>query len=244
MSVDGKAKDSYLRIKMEKSHKNPLLQAKELLAEAQKSHKAVICYYSGGKDSLVVLDMCSKMGFEKIVCVHKYFIPDLEVVEKQIRYAKSRWGVDVIQYPSNSAIKSLKAGEFNDPSPDINDLPNIDASEIERIAREETGISLICTGHKRTDAFGQGLSNAEWANRKRNIVQPIIFWNKFHVLAYLKSNDIPLPESDGRNSSSMDLHPKNIIWLYKNHINDFRKIEKVFPYIEAIVWRNKFYEKD
>ena len=92
------------------------------------------------------------------------------------------------------------------------------------------------------DAMGQGLSNAVWANKKENQVQPIINWNKFHLLSYMKAHNIPMPESDGRNSSSMDLHPKNILWLHDNHYEDFVTFEKVFPYIRAIVKRREWYQ--
>lgn len=238
----GEKTRSYLQTKMEKTHKNPLLQAKEILAGARKLYSSAIVFYSGGKDSLVVLDMCSKMGFEKIVCVHKYFVPGLAVVEKQLEYARQRWGIDIIEYQSPHTVELLKMGDFNDVTDAIDNLPSIDSTDIETIARNDTGITLIATGHKRTDAFGQGLSNSEWANKEKNVVQPIVFWNKFHVLAYLKSQDIPLPTSDGRNSSSMDLHPKNIVWLYENHREDFERVKALFPYIETIIWRKKFYE--
>jgi hypothetical protein len=228
--------------KHEKAPPNVFLQSAQFLAEARKRHSGVIVSYSGGKDSLVVLDQCVKAGFTQIVCMYYYLIPGIKVVEKQLQYARERYKVEVLEYPSPLILTLLKSGMYSDPSLRLDRIPQWHVDDIEEMCRADTGIKLIATGHKKSDAMGQGLSNAVWANKKENQVQPIINWNKFHLLSYMKAHNIPMPESDGRNSSSMDLHPKNILWLHDNHYEDFVTFEKVFPYIRAIVKRREWYQ--
>lgn len=224
------------------SEKNVYLQASSIMAEARKRHSSCIVSFSGGKDSFVVLDMAAKANFTKIVLFHRYFLPGLKIVEKYIDYAKERYKVECLEYPDPSILDWMKAGDYNDVNDRVDAIPNWDAGSLMELVRAEAKIDLVVTGSKRTDAMGQGLANASWANTGGNNCQPIIDWNKYHVYSYLKANSIPLPESDGRNSSSMDLHPLNLIWLYENHRDDFRRIQKVFPYIEAAVWRKKWYD--
>lgn len=221
--------------------KNVVLESCEFMQQIRAKHSEVLVSFSGGKDSMIVLDLCAKHDFHRIVCFHFYFVPGLKVVEDQLDYARQRYKVEILSYPDPATFAYLHNGDFCDAPASLDKIQPLSAPELHELAREETGIKAIVTGHKRSDAMGQGLSNAGWANKQANLYQPIIGWNKLHVLHYLKANDIPLPPSDGRNSSSMDLHPKNLLWLWDNHRDDFRKIQKVFPYIEACVLRREWY---
>ena len=221
--------------------KNVYLQASQMVAEARKRHSSCIVSFSGGKDSFVILDLIAKAGFTQIVLYHRCFLPGLKVVDKYIDYAKQRYKVECLEYIDPMLITYLKSGMYNDVGAAVDRLQDWDNLSMKSLVRADTGISLVATGSKRTDAMGQGLANAKWANGTPDDLQPIIDWNKYHVYSYLKANDIPLPESDGRNSSSMDLDPVNLIWLYDKHPEDFRRIQKVFPYVEAVIWRKKWY---
>ena len=221
--------------------KNVFGEANNWILEARKIHNSVIVCYSGGKDSLCVLDLVSKAGFEKIVCMTMHFLPGLKVIEKQLEYARNRYKVDIYQYQDPSLISWMSWADYNDENSWIKEHTKYYDTPIIPACREESGIQLIATGHKRTDAMGQGMANAKAANKDKDSVQPIINWNKFHVLSYMKANNIPVPENDGRNSSSMDLHPRNILWLHEKHPEDYETFKKVFPYVEAIVKRKKWY---
>lgn len=216
-------------------------EAVGLMAKARELHSSVLVSFSGGKDSFVVLDMCAKAGFTKIVLFHRCLIPGIKIEQKYLDYAVDRYKVELVQFPEPGIIDWLKAGNYNDVSQAILSLHTWKGESLRNLARQDTGISLFCTGSKKSDAMGQGLANLQWANKTVNDLQPIIGWNKFHVLSYLKANKIPLPENDGRNSSSMDLAVENILWLYENHRDDYNTFKKVFPYIEAAVYRKKWY---
>jgi 3'-phosphoadenosine 5'-phosphosulfate sulfotransferase (PAPS reductase)/FAD synthetase len=224
-----------------KSFPNVFAETNYIISEYRKNYDSCIVSYSGGKDSLCVLDLVSKAGFVKVVCMSMHFLPNLKVLEKQNNYAKERYKVDFYSYQDPSLINWLWYAEYNDFTEKIDKLSSYYDTPIVSACRKESGLELIASGHKRTDAMGQGLANAKKANKLKNSMQPIINWNKFHVLSYMKANNIPVPENDGRNSSSMDLHPKNIIWLYKNHPEDYETVRKVFPYVEAIIKRKEYY---
>jgi 3'-phosphoadenosine 5'-phosphosulfate sulfotransferase (PAPS reductase)/FAD synthetase len=225
------------------SEKNVYIEAASNMREARKKYSSAIVSFSGGKDSMVILDMVAKAGFEKIVAFILEFVPGLEIVKKQIDYAKSRYGVDVYQFQDPAIFSWLEAANYNDRNRTIEEYAaDLKKIQIVPIVRNDTGIQLVVTGHKKSDGLNQGVMNAQNANKDDGYLQPIINWNKYHVYSYLKSNNIPIPESDGRNSSSMDLHPRNIFWLYEKHNADYQKLKRVFPYVEAIIKRKKWYD--
>jgi len=117
---------------------NDTIFALNLLAE---KNKEVIVFYSGGKDSLCVLDLCSKI-FEKVVCVFMYFIPGLACAEKQLQYARDKYGVEIKQYPHWVFVRSL-IHVFCDNYYFDFPLKEIKLKDVYRMAREDTGIKII-----------------------------------------------------------------------------------------------------
>ena len=219
---------------------NVVLESARLLMEAKKKSQGILVSYSGGKDSLVVLDLCAKAGFNPIVCFHMYFVPGLEIVEKQMRFARERYAVEILEYPHPNLGTFLKNGDYSDITEKTDKIELWDIADIHASVREDTSINLIATGHKSTDAIGGALANKK-AAKSEGEIHPITKWNKFHVLGHLEANNIPIPENDGRNSASIGLHPKCLCWLWENHREDFERIRKVFPYIEAAPARKQFH---
>lgn len=201
------------------------------------TNEDILISYSGGKDSLIVLDMCSKI-FKRVVCFFMYIVPGLSICETQIKYAQDRYGVEIIQYPHWLLSHWLKAGVYRNPSYKFDNLPDLKPNDIYALAREDSGIYLIATGMKRSDTL--------W--RKRNlsqetpgVIHPLINWNKYEVLAYCKLNNIPLPDAAEGNVSGIDLSERTLLWLHDKHPEDFRKLLRVFPFAEVPVYRRKFY---
>jgi hypothetical protein len=61
------------------------------------------------------------------------------------------------------------------------------------------------------------------------------------VLAYLKINGIPVPDSSGGQATGVDLSTPSILWLYDNHPEDFQKLLQYFPLAEAAIKRRDEY---
>lgn len=207
----------------------------EWLAEDYDSK--ILIAYSGGKDSLVVLDMCSKI-FKHIICFYMYIVPGLSIIEQQMKYARDRYGVEIIQYPHWVLSLYFKRGIYCNPHHKYDNIPDLTPNDIFALAREDTGFWLIATGQKRSDTL--------W--RKRNlssetigVINPLKDWNKFEVLAYCKLHNIPLPDAAKGNVSGIDLSERTLLWLYDKHPEDFKKILKLFPFAEVPIYRRKYY---
>jgi phosphoadenosine phosphosulfate reductase len=212
--------------------------AKILDDAAEKGGGSVLVSYSGGKDSLVVLDLCSR-AFKRIECFLMYLVPGLEVTETMVAFAQKRWGVTVHQVPHWLAGTLLKEGYFCFNSYRDDDLPDWKLRDVYDYVMADTGIGVIATGAKKSDGAGRRryLANTQYTD----IIYPIKSWNKFDVLGYLKAQKIPIPASTGQSTSGIDLSPPSLKWLHRTYPNDFRRLCEVFPFAEAVIWRERWY---
>jgi 3'-phosphoadenosine 5'-phosphosulfate sulfotransferase (PAPS reductase)/FAD synthetase len=210
----------------------------KLLAEAREKSPAVLVGYSGGKDSLAVLDLCVRT-FKRVECFHMYVIPGMRCVENMLDFARKRWGVKIHQYPHWVLGKWFKIGAMCNSHYALESLPEWKLTDVYNLACADTGITLIAHGAKRADSL--------WRRRNLsvqnydNVIFPVIGWNKFDITGYLTSHGIPLPPSSGRSATGIDLTTPSVLWLHDNYPDDFRMLCEVFPYAECIVYRRKFY---
>ena len=210
------------------------------LNEQAANHDAVLVGFSGGKDSLICLDLCRR-SFKKVVCFYMYVVPGLDCIEQQMEAARKRWNVEIIYVPHFLLFRFLKGGIFCDESLWKDDhLQDVVLKDIYSWVKQMTGIRLICTGAKNSDSL--------WRRRHFHAVRnwdgmlyPLKEWNKYHVLEYLKVNNIPLPDSEGTNAAGIDLSTPSLLWLYDKHPEDFKKLLKWFPFADAVVARRTFY---
>jgi phosphoadenosine phosphosulfate reductase len=213
----------------------------QVLRDKARVSDSCLVAFSGGKDSLCVLDLCRRT-FKRVVCFHMYFIPGLKCMEDAMAQAKERWGVEVIYYPHWVLFKALAGGAYCNEGYYKQDMPDFSLHDIYTWAMQETGIPLLATGAKKADSL--------WRRRyfylarkweEEGVFYPIKNWMQRDVLAYLSMRDIPVPDSDSNTASGIDLAATSILWLHDKHPEDFKKLCQWFPYAEAVVYRRKFY---
>lgn len=215
---------------------SPAEEAEAAIARALKDGvRAVAVGYSGGKDSLAITELIVKR-FERVALFHMFFVPNLEIVEERMAYAKQRWGLDVLQIPHWVLIKAMNNGAYCDPPhrPFAFTLADCYA-----MALVETGADVIATGAKKADSLWRRRMMRHHHND--GLLMPIESWTKLDVFAFLKRADIPIPETSKGSATGVDLSAPSLLWMHKNHPRDFARICEVFPYAEAIVWRERWY---
>jgi 3'-phosphoadenosine 5'-phosphosulfate sulfotransferase (PAPS reductase)/FAD synthetase len=214
----------------------------ETLLELNKARErldSIVVAYSGGKDSLAVMDLCVRT-FSKVEAFIMEFVPGLELYEESLAFAKSRWGITVRRYLHWSAIQAMRAGMYCDTHWK-KELPKASLATIQELVRRETGIAWIADGQKRSDGANRASLMAFAKTRGDKILRPIAGWSKDHVIGYLKIHGIPLPSSSGTAMSGVGLKVNDILWLHDQHPRDFARLLKLFPHAEAVVWRRKFF---
>lgn len=209
------------------------------LEAAAATTDSVLVAYSGGKDSLVTLDLCRK-AFRNVVAFYCYVVPGLQMIEAQMDYARERWGVKILYYPHFLVTRFFKNGIYCDPSFRYDDLPEFKDYDVWTTIMRDTGIPLVATGMKEADGL-QRKRVMERSRHRTDVLHPIGTWRKVDVLAYCAAQKIPLPKTDKRVSSGVDLSSKALTFIHDNHPEDFRRMEAWFPYIGAAIKRRDWY---
>jgi 3'-phosphoadenosine 5'-phosphosulfate sulfotransferase (PAPS reductase)/FAD synthetase len=216
------------------------LEAQQILNDAAKKSDSCIVFYSGGKDSLVVMDLAARI-FKRVFGVFMYFVPGLSVIEKQLEYARQRWGVEIVQVPHWILFRCIKHGFYALPSVrNEREIPDVKLKDIYQHVISTTGIPFIATGAKMADSV--------WRRQNLNstagyefLLTPLKNWNKFDVLYYLKNHGIPVPDNEGGDATGIDLNRKVIFWLYDKHREDYDRMAVYFPFIGALIKQRELY---
>lgn len=218
----------------------PRQETETILREASAEHDDVLVAYSGGKDSLAVIDLCSRV-FRHLHAFVMVLVPGMRCVAVMIEYARERWGVDVAEYVHPEAVIGLRNTIFCPPTDRLDE--KLTTQDVYQAAALDCGARLVATGQRRADYMFRA-ANAKKAQAIQTVC-PIIGWNKFDVKAYLKAQRIPIPEGQkGHSTSGIDLSVPRLLWLYDNFPDDFDRVARVFPYVGAVVARRQFFGID
>lgn len=208
-------------------------RAKEICGDA------VCVALSGGKGSLVILDICRQV-FTRIEAYHMYFVKGLRCVETHVEAAARRAGVTVHYLPHWDLARHMKYGILRPPVAGANDKIRIMAQrDVDRAMTAKTGVHLFATGERASDSFirrfycreNDGLRIRE----HRTKLYPIWDWTDREVFAYMKAKKIPLPPKfgvEGRKTSGICLAPHTCKWIAEKHPADWQRVLEVFPYAQ------------
>lgn len=200
-------------------------------------HPCILVAYSGGKGSRVILDLCTK-SFSKVVCFYMYLVPGLKFIEEQLQWAIDRYKIEMLYYPTASLSTILKSGIYCDPRYEYDSIPKLKFKDVMATVMDDTGIDLIAMGARSSEGIHR---RKNLSSKSRGVIYPIKKWNKFEVLTYCKTHDIPIPDSLRKDMSGVNLEDKTLLWLHDNYPEDFKRMERMFPYIMVPIMRRKFY---
>ena len=196
--------------------------------------EGVIVAFSGGKDSLVVLDLAVK-HFARVEPFFMYFLPDLDYTNVVIDYAERRFGLKIRQYPHWQLSGYLRHGAFCDAAPRVREQG---MQDVIKHARVETGLHWCGLGYRMQESMLQRrwLSRKAWNDSPFNVDgrwAPLREWKKRELLAYLRRERIVIPgfsAKAGHRPSGIDLSPDNLAILRANWPRDYERILTMFPW--------------
>jgi phosphoadenosine phosphosulfate reductase len=203
---------------------------------------AVLVALSGGKDSLVTLELCASR-FSHVEAFYMYHVQGLACAERSVDSAARRAGVRVHKVPHPELSTLIKHSVLRPHSDEAAKVVRIKQADVERMLTAKTGITWFAYGERASDSFARRLYTrkddgvrADWRR-----VYPIWDWLHAEVISYLKQKHIALPErfgaSDKRAMSGFGLFPRPLAWMKRAAPDDYQKVLAVFPYAEAMVLR-------
>ena len=224
----------------------PLRHALTTLEYVKQQTNRIILFYSGGKDSLVLLDLLSPR-FEKVYCVFMYFVEGLEHQKPILSYPKKYKNTEVIQLPHWMTSHYYRHNYFRFHRIEENS-PIIKLADIEETARLKTGCSWIVNGAKQSDGLNRNLMlgtlKFNSINDKSKRTYPLAIWKKADVVAYMRQHRLSKPvEYTMNKSNGIDLTLDVLLFLRDNFLEDYQKILNHFPFAEKIVFEHEYQQK-
>lgn len=218
-----------------------LAAARSRLARAKQQDGRCLVALSGGKDSLVTLDLCCSV-FDHVEAFYMYLVPGLRTFEAPVEAAARRHGVKVHKIPHFDLPRLIKYAVLRPHVPDATRIRELRWTDINESMREQTGIQWVATGERAADSLQRRFYTRQLDGVQRHIGRlfPIYDWLDADVYAYLRARNIVLPSNGGYSrarGSGFSLDGRGLHWLREQHPDDFKRVLKVFPYAEAEVMR-------
>lgn len=203
---------------------------------------SVIVGFSGGKDSIVTLDLCFRY-FRNVKLYFMYLVPGLEFQEKMLRWYENKYNTEIIRVPHFEVSEFLKYGSFTLYDHDVDIVGITDTYEY---IRQKTGIHWIAAGERCADSIVRNamIKQSGSIDYKRGRFYPIAYWKKNDVMQYIKHKKLYLsPEQKKLGFSFRSLAGSELAVIKENYPEDYKKILKIYPFAEAGVVRYQTYGK-
>ncbi len=204
---------------------------------------SVIVGFSGGKDSIVTLDLCFKY-FKRVQPFFMYLVPGLEFQEKMLRWYENKYKTEIVRIPHFEVSNFLKYGSLTVFDDNVEIVGITDTYEY---MRQKTGIHWIAAGERCADSIVRNamIKHSGSIDYKRGRFYPIAYWKKNEVLEYIKYKKLYLsPEQKRLGFSFRSLDGSELAVIKENYPKDYAKILKVYPFAEASVIHHKMYGSD
>lgn len=198
----------------------------------------VIVAFSGGKESIVVMDMCFRY-FKKVRAFFMYICPGLSFQEKTLEWYERKYQTEIIRIPHMDVSEFFHWGSFRIPDPTF---PVVSINDIYKYVRLETDIWWIAAGERIDDSIIRRamIKKSGSIDAQRGRFYPVSMWKKKEVIQYIKFHNLYLgADSKKLGFSFKSLWGKELLMLKEHFPDDYQKILHLYPFAGAGVKREE-----
>lgn len=202
----------------------------------------VIVAFSGGKESIVALDMCVK-HFKRVVPFFMYYIPGLSFQEKQLQWYEEKYDLQIERLPHFELSNLMRYGTLRNPDFEV---PIIDMNDIYSWMRDKYGVYWIVAGERSGDSIIRGamIKHTGTIDPVRGRMYPLAWWTKQEILDYIKIKKLYRGiDSRTFGTSFEGVNPRSFLFLKEHFPSDYAKALRLFPLGEGAVKRYEAYGK-
>ncbi len=217
-----------------------------LLFDPIKKHStitdSVIVAFSGGKDSIVCLDLCYRY-FKTVKAFFMYLVPGLEFQERMLRWYENKYNSEIIRLPHFEVSEFMKYGTFRNFDFEV---PIITINDVYDYLRNETQIHWIAAGERCADSIVRNamIKKSGSVDYKRGRFFPLAFWKKKDVMKYITLHKLYLSrEQRELGFSFRSLAGRELKIIKDMYPDDYKKILELYPHAGAGVKRFEVYGK-
>lgn len=194
--------------------------------------RRVIVAYSGGKDSAVTLDICSRY-FDHVYVFRMYLVPGLSFDKVLNNFVKNRYDLEILELPHFILSPMLRYGSFRQPDLTV---PIIKVKDIYDYVRVHFDCWWIAGGERMKDSIWRNafMKKTGSIDKERGRFYPVAYWSKADIQEYLKRKSIKIsPESHVLTHSFRGLISEDLELVKKYYPIDYEKIRSWFPLVEV-----------
>ncbi len=226
-----------------------LLDGSQVIAKIREQTDTVLMAFSCGKDSIGAWLECRK-AFPRIVPYYMYLIPNLEFIERSIRYYEDWFGQRIIRVPHPSLYRMLNAGVFQPPERiriiERCALADFGYLEMQDAIRGHLGLGPECytaSGVRATDSPARmlALRKSGAINERKRQFFPVWDWRKQRLLEEIAAAGVKLPVDYrlfGRSFDGVDY--RFLAPLKERYPRDYARILEWFPLAELEIKRRQY----
>lgn len=194
--------------------------------------------FSGGKDSIVTLDLCARY-FKRIHVFFMYQVPGLSFQEAQLRWYEERYGIEIERIPHFMLSEAFRYGIYR--KHDLS-VPIVKITDIYKYLREVNKTYWIAAGERIADSIVRRamIKNSGSIDEKRGRFYPVAHWNKQEIMRYIEHRKLKLTPEMRVLGNSFAFDPRQFPKLKIHYPEDYAKIVDWFPFVEAMSQRLDF----
>ena len=203
---------------------------------------SVLVGFSGGKESVVVLDLCMRY-FKNVQPFFMYICPNLSFQERTLAWYEKKYQTSIIRIPHMDVSEFFHYGSFRPPD---YTFPIVSINDIYHYLRLQTDIWWIAAGERINDSIVRRamMKKSGSIDVQRGRLYPISMWNKREVMDYIKFHNLYLgADSRKLGFSYCSLWGKELSMLKQHFPDDYAKVIRLYPFAEAGVRRFEQYGK-
>lgn len=194
-----------------------------------------------GKDSLVMLDMLvQRTVLDPNFRVYPYYLDTagLAFIKRDLALYEQYFGIEIRVHVHPAYTWKLAHHWCRIPTAQAEKLDYLNANEVDAIVRAEYGCDWIASGEKLADSIMRHamIVKCGGVDTKRMRVYPVGGYNKAEILAHIKTRHLPITRVNRDLGHSFTIEePGDLMWLERNHPQDYKKLVEIFPLLPAFV---------
>lgn len=193
---------------------------------------SVLVSFSGGKDSVVTLDLCARY-FKHVEAFFMYLVPGLSFHDSIVCYYENRYKIPIHHVPHFMLSEWLRNGLFR---PYDWSVPKIGIKDIYRNVRQMTGLRWIAGGERIYDSLVRRsiIKKTGSIDKKRGRFYPVAEWSKEDIFAYIRQHRLKItPESEKLGHSFREFSGVDLEKIRRIYPADYKKIKEWFPLVDV-----------
>lgn len=214
----------------------------DVIKTQSKVTDSVIVAFSGGKESIVTLDLCFRY-FKNVRPFFMYICPNLSFQERTISWYEKKYQTEIIRLPHMDVSEFYHYGSFRPPD---YTFPVVSINDIYQYVRLKTDTWWISAGERIDDSIVRRamMKKSGSIDVQRGRFYPVSAWKKKEIMQYIKYHGLYLsPDSRKLGFSFRSLDGNELLMLKNEFPDDYQKILHLYPFAGAGVKRAEEYGK-